>query len=214
MSAFYLDIIKDRLYTAPSDSVQRRGAQTVLYDIVDGLLRLMAPIMSFTAAEAWAYLPQDDKRSDQVFLALFPEENPEAFDCALDSKWKQLLGVRGEITKALELARQNKIIGHPLEAEVCVAVDADLDEFMKDKWELLQVIAIVSELKQVEASSVVADGESEIYASDELSGLKVLVRPASGGKCERCWLRDQSVGNDADHPELCSRCTKVVAELA
>jgi len=214
MSAFYLDIIKDRLYTAAPDSVQRRGAQTVLYDIVDGMLRLMAPVMSFTAAEAWEHLPEDDSRPDQVFLSLFPEENPEALDNELDSKWKRLLGVRAEITKALEMARQNKIIGHPLEAEVCVAVGADLDEFLKDKWETLKVIAIVSELIQVEASSVVADGESEIYASDELPGMQVMVRPAGGGKCERCWLRDQSVGNYADHPELCGRCTAVVSELA
>jgi isoleucyl-tRNA synthetase len=214
MSAFYLDIIKDRLYTAPPDSVQRRGAQTVLYDIVDTMLRLMAPIMSFTATEAWAHLPQDDKRPDQVFLALFPEENSVALDSELDSKWKQLLAVRGEITKALELARQNKIIGHPLEAEVRVAVGAELETFLKDKWEMLQVIAIVSELVPVKENGIVADGESEIYVSSELSGLQIAVRPASGGKCERCWLRDQSVGNDADHPELCSRCTRVVAELA
>jgi len=214
MSAFYLDIIKDRLYTSAPDAAQRRGAQTVLYDIVDGMLRLMAPIMSFTAAEAWEYLPVDDNRADQVFLALFPAENPAALDHDLDRKWKRLLALRAEITKALELARQNKIIGHPLEAEVRVAVGADTALFLQDKWETLKTIAIVSELIPVAAGEIASASDSQVFHSEELPDLQVAIQPATGGKCERCWLRDQSVGKSGEHPALCSRCTAVVAELS
>jgi isoleucyl-tRNA synthetase len=214
MSAFYLDIIKDRLYTAAPDDLQRRGAQTVLADIVDGMLRLMAPIMSFTAAEAWEYLPVDERRTDEVFLTLFPEENPAALDHDLDRKWKRLLAVRAEITKALELARQNKIIGHPLEAEVRVAVGPDTALFLQDKWETLKTIAIVSELLPVAEDEIALDGDRGIYRSEELPDLQVAIRPAAGGKCERCWLRDRSVGKIAEHPTLCSRCTTVVTGLS
>jgi len=210
MSAFYLDIIKDRLYTALPASLERRAAQTVLYDILSGLLCLMAPVMSFTAAEAWEHLPgvaDSGQQSNNVFLQEFPEEIPEAVDPELDKKWKRLLEVRSEITKALEGARRDKIIGHPLEARVMVKATGDLAEFLADKWETLKMIAIVSELSQAE------ELPQETYASQELPELHILVQPASGGKCERCWLRSETVGDAAEHPELCSRCTSVVSQI-
>jgi isoleucyl-tRNA synthetase len=211
MSAFYLDIIKDRLYTAPPVSNERKAAQTVLYDILTGLLCLMAPIMSFTAAEAWEYLPPagaGEQRRDHVFLQEFPREIASAIDPELDKKWKRLLEVRAEITKALEGARRDKIIGHPLEAKVMVKATGSLAEFLGDKWTTLQTISIVSELVQAD------DLTGEIYASQELPELQVAIIPASGEKCERCWLRSKTVGDNAEHPELCSRCTSVVAQLA
>jgi isoleucyl-tRNA synthetase len=193
MSAFYLDIIKDRLYTALPDSVERKAAQTVLYDILAGLLCVMAPVMNFTAAEAWEHLPQEgddeQRKAHEVFLQEFPEENEEAVDPELDKKWKGLLEVRSEITKALEGARRDKVIGHPLEAKVMVKATGSLAEFLADKL------------------------EGDIYASEELPELQVSVIPASGEKCERCWLRSETVGDDDGHPELCSRCTAVVAQL-
>jgi len=211
MSAFYLDIIKDRLYTALPDSVERKAAQTVLYDILGGMLCIMAPVMNFTAAEAWEHLPPagDDKqrKAHEVFLQEFPEENEEAVDPELDKKWKRLLEVRSEITKALEGARRDKVIGHPLEAKVMVKATGSLAEFLADKWDTLKMISIVSELSQ----SDVLEGDT--YTSEELPELQVSVIPASGEKCERCWLRSETVGDDDGHPELCSRCTTVVAQL-
>jgi isoleucyl-tRNA synthetase len=211
MSALYLDIIKDRLYTSLPDSRTRKAAQTVLYDILKGMLCIMAPVMSFTAAEAWEYLPEADPaedRKDNVFLELFPAERDEIFDSALDSKWKRLLEVRSEITRALEIARRDKVIGHPLEAQVQVAVTGQLADFLADKWETLKMISIVSDLANVEEIAEPA------FTSELLPELKVYVAPAAGGKCERCWMRTETVGNDADHPQLCNRCTSVVAELA
>ena len=212
MSAFYLDIIKDRLYTASPDSVERKAAQTVLYDILAGLLCIMAPVMNFTAAEAWVHLPQagDDepRKAHEVFLQEFPKENEEAIDPALDKKWSRLLEVRSEITKALEGARRDKVIGHPLEAKVMVKATGSLAEFLADKWDTLKMISIVSELAQADVL------EGDIYASEELPELQVSVLSAPGEKCERCWLRSETVGDDDAHPVLCSRCTAVVAQLA
>jgi isoleucyl-tRNA synthetase len=213
MSAYYLDIIKDRLYTAAPGSLSRRSAQTVLYDILDGLLRLMAPIMSFTAAEAWEHMPSDFSREHHPFLALFPAANSAALDPELDSRWKQLLAVRAEITKALELARQKKVIGHPLEAEVGVSVSAELADFLQDKWNTLKLIAIVSDLHQVDKDKITAGEGRVIYSSEILPDLQVMVCPATGKKCERCWLRDPSVGRNEAHPTICTRCASVLAEL-
>ncbi|OGQ96159.1 MAG: isoleucine--tRNA ligase [Deltaproteobacteria bacterium RIFOXYD12_FULL_57_12] len=205
MSAFYLDVIKDRLYTAPTDSRERRGAQTVLAEILEGLLRLMAPVLSFTAAEAWEYLPAGAGRESSVFLGLFPAEVDELLDPELDARWKKLLAVRAEITKTLELARQDKIIGHPLEAEVRVAVSGELADFLADKWETLKAIAIVSELVAVE------DAGPGAFRSEEFPELQVTVRAAAGEKCERCWMRSTTVGQDSDHPQICGRCATAVA---
>ena len=211
MSAFYLDIIKDRLYTALPGSVERKAAQTVLYDILSGLLCIMAPVMSFTAAEAWEHLPTDagsGASPSQVFLQEFPAENPEAVDPELDKKWKRLLDVRSEITKALEGARRDKVIGHPLEARVMVKASGSLAGFLGDNWDTLKMISIVSELSQAEVL------EGNIYTCEELPELQVSVLPAAGGKCERCWTRSETVGADDSHPELCNRCTSVVTQLA
>jgi len=211
MSSLYLDIIKDRLYTALPDSVDRKAAQTVLYDIITGILCIMAPVMSFTAVEAWEYLPEEKGRAQRkanVFLERFPAENDAAVDPALDKKWKRLLEVRSEITRALEGARRDKVIGHPLEAKVMVRATGSLAEFLADKWDTLKTVSIVSELIQAETL------EGDIFTSEEIPELQIGVQPASGDKCERCWTRSTTVGDAADHPALCSRCTEVVARLA
>ncbi|MDH3390281.1 MAG: isoleucine--tRNA ligase [Desulfobulbaceae bacterium] len=212
MSSLYLDIIKDRLYTSPSKSVKRKAAQTVMYDILTSMLKLVAPVMSFTAAEAWEHLPQADdgepRKAHEVFLQEFPKENEEAIDPVLDKKWSRLLEVRSEITKALEGARRDKIIGHPLEAKVMVKATGSLAEFLADKWDTLKMISIVSELAQADVL------EGDTYTSEELPELQVSVLSAPGEKCERCWLRSETVGDDDAHPVLCSRCTGVVAQLA
>ena len=134
LSAFYLDILKDRLYTEHVSSVERRSAQTVIYEMLDGLVRLMSPVLSFTAAEVWEYLPETVQREKNVFLADFPRLKDENYDDGLNRVWDRLQDVRAEITKVLELARRDKVIGHSLEAEVWVSVSGELAEFLADKW--------------------------------------------------------------------------------
>jgi isoleucyl-tRNA synthetase len=208
MSNFYLDIIKDRLYSELPASRLRRSAQTVLYEVLVGMLKLMAPVASFTAVESWEYLPKDANREDNIFVSLFPEDNDAYLQDELHATWKRLQDVRGEITKVLEAARRDKTIGHPLEAEVVVAVDADLAAFLDDKWPTLEMISNVSVLTQAAAPPAGA------VASEEIDGLHVLVKAASGDKCERCWTRSETVGADSAHPTICARCLGVVNKLS
>ncbi len=214
MSAFYLDIIKDRLYVSGTDSRLRRAAQTVLYNIVDGLLLLMSPILCFTASEAWDALKGRSKTDDlatSIFFNEFPVPDKHFhLDDVAEQRWKQLIRVRSEITRALEKARADKVIGHPLEAEVLIATDRALGEFLSSHWQLLKEISIVSELSMVDDQEL---GGHEPLESEEVSGLRILVKAASGEKCERCWIRSTSVGTHSDHPEICSRCHDVVKTL-
>jgi isoleucyl-tRNA synthetase len=207
MSSLYLDVLKDRLYTSPAASIERRAAQTVLCEMADGLLRLISPILSFTAAEAWEHLPPEAGREELIFVARFPAFQDHYLRRDLEGKWERLLAVRAELTKALELARQNKVIGHSLEAEVQIAVRGELSDFLAANWELLKTFTIVSELLRVD------DAGPEGYRSPEMPELTILVRPAAGMKCERCWIRSGTVGLHVGHPELCSRCSTVVSEL-
>jgi len=208
LSSLYLDILKDRLYVLPAASAERRAAQTVFYEITEGLLRLMAPVLSFLAAEAWEFLPADPQREVQVFVALFPEiKEARLRDEGLARKWEQLLKVRGELTKALEIARRDKVIGHSLEAVVTVAASGETGEFIAANFETMQTITIVSALQQADGLAAGA------FASEEIPGLAVAVAAASGQKCERCWTRSETVGSDASRPGLCGRCASVVANL-
>ncbi|MEN8257067.1 MAG: isoleucine--tRNA ligase [Thermodesulfobacteriota bacterium] len=208
MSNFYLDIIKDRLYSELPASRLRRSVQTVLYEVLVGMLKLMTPVASFTAVESWEYLPEDDNREENIFTSLFPEENDAYLQDELHTTWQRLQDVRGEITKVLETARREKTIGHPLEAEVILAAGDDLAKFLADKWQTLEMISNVSVLTQVDGAPAGA------VASEEIEGLHVLVKPASGDKCERCWTRSESVGQDGEHSTICSRCLGVVKELS
>ena len=204
LSSLYLDIQKDRLYTAPAASRERRSAQTACYEIVEGLLCLMAPVLCFTTEEAWAHLPAAPGRPDTVALAPFPEPNDRYLDARLLADWERILAVRAEITRALEAARRDKVIGHSLEARVLLAVeDENLAGFLADRRQLLRTVAIVSQL-------VFTDGLEHGMRGEELTGVVVQVEPAPGAKCERCWTRSESVGGDDEHPTICSRCAAVV----
>ncbi|MFZ5772307.1 MAG: isoleucine--tRNA ligase [Thermodesulfobacteriota bacterium] len=207
MSAFYLDILKDRLYTELDRSPARRSAQTVLYEILDGMIRLMSPVLSFTADEVWSHLPADAGREESIFLAGFPARKDGNLNKELNATWERLQAVRAEITRVLEVARQDKIIGHSLEAEVWLAVPAELADFLADKWQTLETICIVSRLHRAETPPEGA------MASEEIPGLAVLVKTASSEKCERCWMRSESVGQNAEHPTICGRCCSVVVQL-
>ena len=208
LSSFYLDVLKDRLYTTAVDSRERRSAQTVMNEILEGLVRLVAPIIPFTAEEVWAYLPNKDKPAS-VHAAQFNPARDDYMDTSLIERWDLLLGVRKEITKALELARQDKVIGHSLDASVTVAVSPALLKSLQDYRDELRSICIVSAVEFVD-EGVVETG----YESQDYPGLAIQVVPSRFLKCERCWMHDPAVGQDAGHPTLCERCTKGIKEIA
>jgi isoleucyl-tRNA synthetase len=207
LSAFYLDILKDRLYITGERSPARRSAQTALHEILTVVLKLMAPILAFTAEEAWGDLPH--RRSETVHLEDFPEVNPALQDDVLSRRWQSILTLRGEVTKVLEGARQAKAIGHPLDAEVRLAFPDAMRADYAGQEELLRSVFIVSKV-----SFSTADALTNGVASVEIPGLLVEVGAASGEKCERCWVRTGTVGTFADQPTICDRCHDVVAHTA
>ncbi len=213
MSSFYLDILKDRLYTSAPESAGRRAAQTVLYDILEGLLRLISPILSFTAAETWEYFKKLDKDAsvtESVFFEEFSQTSGSVISDELDKKWSKIISIRSEITKALEIARRDKIIGHPLEAEVYVDSAGELASFINQEQHTLKEVTIVSALHAGSAPTTV---KNKPFASEELEGLAIWVVPAAGDKCERCWTRSPSVGESEEHPLICGRCLHVLSEI-
>jgi isoleucyl-tRNA synthetase len=206
LSAFYLDILKDRLYTSPAKSRARRSAQTVLSALTDTLCRLMAPILPFTAEEIWQHMMAAPDRVPSVHLAQLPALQPERMDAPLAERWEQLLVVRGEVTKALESARAQKRIGHALDAAVTISVDDGLYDRLARYAEELRSIFIVS------AAELVKNQPLEgAFESTEIKGLKVRVQPAAGEKCHRCWVHETSVGQNPEHPTICARCTQALA---
>jgi isoleucyl-tRNA synthetase len=200
LSAFYLDVLKDRVYTSGPASRLRRSAQTAMYEILVTLTKLMAPVLSFTADEVWRYLPMPGKPAS-VHLTEFPAPRAELLDEGLAQEWDRLLLVRDEVLKALEAARKAKRIGSAQEAAVeLLAPPADFD-FLAARREELETICIVSRLT--------------VRRSDEPAGgqtLTVRVERAPGVKCQRCWNFRDSVGASGAHPALCDRCVSVLQE--
>jgi isoleucyl-tRNA synthetase len=203
MSAFYLDILKDRVYTSRQDSLERRSAQTVMYRILDTLLRLVAPVLSFTADEAWHYLPGEHEAS--VHLAAFPKLSPELKDDNLVERWERIMKVRAEVSKALEQARVAKTIGHSLDAGVTITADPELLSFLREYATDLAAIFIVSKV------DLVAEITGEAYGAESMAGLRIVVQAAPGEKCERCWCYSEELGSHGDHPAICPKCTAAVA---
>jgi isoleucyl-tRNA synthetase len=214
MSAFYLDILKDRLYVSGTDSKLRRSAQSALFEITEGLLKLMSPILSFTASEAWDALHARDQNAPldgSIFFSDFPEPNAaNLLDDEAEQRWKKLVRVRSEITRALEKARAEKIIGHPLEAHLLLAPTGELADFIEANQQMLKEISIVSELEVVDHDQF---GDLMPLQSEEIEGLFIGVKAASGEKCERCWTRSATVGAAEAHPSICRRCVEVVQTL-
>ena len=204
LSSFYLDIIKDRLYTSPETSIQRRSAQFAMNEILETLVRLMAPVLSFTADEIWQYMGGED-RSPSVHADLFSPIKKEFLNPELANRWEDILSVRKEVTKTLELGRKEKIIGHPLDAAVTLGVSPELREKLKRYADQLRSIFIVSSVTQVDVEQLEGGIESET-----VPGLKVLVAPSADPKCERCWMHDATVGDDPEHPTICGRCRNVL----
>jgi isoleucyl-tRNA synthetase len=205
LSSQYLDIIKDRLYTSAADDPRRRAAQTTCHDIFSALARLMAPILTFTAEEAWGYLP--GRGSDSVHLELFPGVPREWLDEPLEGEWERLLEVRREVSKALETARQQGEIGGSLEARlVFLSSPEDLPALLESKRDLLSTLFLVSAVGYDRRG-----GEPLVrYESQEIPGLVIDVERAPGKKCERCWVWSERVGESREHPTLCERCVPIV----
>ncbi len=198
LSAFYLDVLKDRMYTFAPTSPARRSAQTVLWQITEALVRLVAPILTFTADEVWEHLPAVEGRPVSVHLALFPkpEDIFSADPAPVLEEWKQLLLIRDEALRVLEEERQAKRIGKGLEAELKIAASADLFALLK------RHAAGLKELINVSAVHVV-----------EGSGLAVKALPASGHKCARCWNFMPEVSNYGIWKDVCTRCQSALKEM-
>jgi isoleucyl-tRNA synthetase len=207
LSSFYFDIIKDRLYTSPKESVARRSAQTALNEILEVLVRLMAPLLSFTADEIWQYM-KGKEYSPSVHTELFVPLKETYEDPELANRWKDIIAVRKEVTKALEFARERKEIGHSLDAYVTLGLSPELMEKFDPYRDQLRSIFIVSSVDVEEIDRI-----EDALESETIPGLKVKVSPSSDPKCERCWIHDPTVGQDSNHPILCKRCLKTLDEI-
>ncbi|MCC5864010.1 MAG: isoleucine--tRNA ligase [Wenzhouxiangella sp.] len=202
MGAFYLDIIKDRLYTLPEDHPARRSAQTAMHHVLEALVRWLAPVCCFTAEEIWADMP--GKREESVMLATW-YQGLEAGDPAMREFWQSLRQVREVVGPKLEELRRAKAIGSSLAAEITLQAEGRLAERLAEVGDELRFVFISSDVHLGEVD--------EAMASADIGGdqLKVAVKATAHQKCVRCWHHRDSVGGDPDHPELCGRCVTNVA---
>jgi isoleucyl-tRNA synthetase len=193
LGAFYLDILKDRLYTTPAGSHARRSAQTALWHITRSLLTAMAPILSFTAEEAWAFVGKNSQGQDaSIFINCFedPVQSPDA--TALMDKWEQIRAIRGDVMKEIELLRSEGKVGASLQANVAIAAHGEAFEILSSLGNELRFVMIASRVTLIYASTI-EDAKIRVSASD-------------CAKCERCWHYTDDVGSVAAHPTLCGRC--------
>ena len=206
MSNFYLDIIKDRLYCDETNGVSRRSAQTAIYMILDALVRILAPILAFTAEEIWAQMPHHKAADNEsVLYNDMPMENSGyAFTPEREEMWEKLLRFRDDANKALEIARADKIIGKPLDAEVTLYISNEasiaFDQIAEQDLKTLLIVSAVNVVK----------GSGEGYAGTEFPGVTISVKSSEMPKCARCWTHDKDLGKSGEHPELCPRCLAVV----
>ncbi len=206
LSNLYLDVLKDRLYTFPAASAGRRSAQTACAVILDSLVKLMAPVLSFLAEELHGHLPEP--KAESVHLELFPEGLERWLDDELAQRFERLLAVRSETTVALERARQKKLIGNALDAVVVWQPPESDGDFFADNLAMLTELTLISQgrLGRVDGAPVVHDSEN-------LPGLRIGVFIAEDEKCPRCWMRTGDVGQDAEHPDVCLRCAAHLKEI-
>jgi isoleucyl-tRNA synthetase len=199
LSSIYFDVLKDRLYTSAARSNARRSAQTALHRLAYALVRLAAPILTFTTEEVWTHLGQ----ADSVHLALFPEPGELTLGITgaqrkRAANWDRLIEVRQNVLKSLEIARNEKLIGAPLEARVHLAADGDLYPLLDEYAGELPALFIVSQV----ALDKAAPG----------SDVAVKVERAEGLKCERCWKYTTDVGSNAAFPTICDACAQAVLD--
>lgn len=203
LSNFYLDVIKDRLYCEATTGRERRSAQTAIYTILSGLTRLIAPIIPFTSDEIWTGMVHS-KAEDaaSVMFNQMPQHVAVSVDDAFMEKWNRIHAIRDDVNKALEQKRNAKAIGKSLEAQVTLHCDGELYDFLLGVQNELATAFLVSTVQ-------LENGSKGEFAGDTPE-LTVSVTPASGEKCERCWVYSQTVGQSAQHPTLCARCAAVL----
>lgn len=206
LSAIYLDILKDRLYTTRPEDPRRRAAQAILFEIVGGLARLMAPILVFTAEEIEAALP-GGAGDESIHLQSFPKISSRPEESGISDRWARLLTVRAEVARALETKRNEKTIGASQDADVTISADAGLHELLARYIEFLPDLFIVS---RVHLKPWASDAPG--LTSDVLDHFRVQVDRAGGAKCGRCWRFRDAVGRNPDYPDLCDRCAGAVAK--
>lgn len=200
MSNFYLDVIKDRLYTEKVDSVTRRAAQTTIYRVLDTMTRLIAPILAFTSEEIWKFMPHDASCNTMSVLFNDMPKPADSVDAELMARWDRIHLIRDDVKKALENARTEKVIGASLDAEISVYAEGE-------QYEFLQTVPNLASIFIVSKANLVQGGEGEYKGEQAVS---VTVRHASGEKCSRCWMYSDTVGTNAEHPCLCARCAEVL----
>lgn len=205
LSAMYLDVIKDRLYTEKQDSQIRRSAQTAMYQILDTLVKIISPVLSFTAEEVWQYMPQTADKEESVLLTDWPKSHPEYVNKDLEERWTEFLSYRRDLTRVLEGARKDKKIGHALDAAVTIYVDGTDYDFLQQWQDKLATLLIVSEVKLVKGAA-----PADAVAGEDHPDMKVVAVPSTAPKCERCWIHSDTVGSDPDHPTVCARCASVL----
>jgi len=208
LSAFYFDVIKDRLYTYAPNSPGRRSAQTAVWRICEAMARLLAPILTFTCEEVWQHLPKVPGRAESVHLALFPSDdevlgtsNVPKDDPNQPNDWTTLLAVRDQVMKALEEERNSKKIGKSLEAQLIITAADPAYSALKRYADQLRYLFIVSQVTLQQGSG------------NGTGGVHIEVKPADGSKCERCWNYSPHVGEDKTYPTICERCSAVLKEL-
>lgn len=203
MGSFYLDILKDRIYTMQTNAVARRSAQTAMYDIAEALVRWLAPILSFTAEEIWQHLPGD--RSESVFLNQWYDGlgGHEQRDLS-DEFWSQVMTVREAVSRELEKARKEKLIGSSLAAEVDIYCHDDVVATLGQLGDELRFVFITS-YARVHALS---DRPDHAVQAEEHDDLYISVTPTDKNKCERCWHHRDDVGLHTGHETICGRCVE------
>jgi isoleucyl-tRNA synthetase len=206
LSAFYLDILKDRLYVSGPASLERRSAQTALYQILLLLLQDMAPVLSFTAEEVYQHLPEPLKKQAGTVFAL--SYRPDFEDLLTEegkNLWNLVLDLRGEVTKAIEPARKSGLLGHSLDSRITLYVSDELQEMLLPVKDYLREVFIVSQI----AFAPLSDAPEDIFVSEEIAGLKIQVEKARGEKCQRCWIYSEELREDT---KICPRCAQVLVE--
>lgn len=212
LSAFYLDVIKDRLYASAPQSRERRSAQTALYRILLLLIRDMAPVLSFTAEEVFLHLPEALRPQVPTVFAM-PDVMDDAFllDEAERSKWETLTAVRAEVTRAIEPLRKSGAVGHALDTRVTLYADAGLMALLQGLGTDLRALFIVSQVCLLPLQQAPSD-ESAVRGG--IPGLAVGVEKAAGKKCARCWMYSEELGKSPDFPDVCPRCAAVLSRMA
>jgi len=215
MSNFYLDIIKDRLYCDEAQGLLRRSAQTAIFSILDALVRILAPILAFTSEEIWDLMPHcNESEIESVLYNPMPEPDSR---CSLtpedDAAWEDVLKLRTDVYKALELARTEKVIGKSLEAEVTLYINDEASaRFNKIADKDFCNLFIVSNVHIIR-DTVSNHSDLKAHVSSEFPGVTISVKSSNEPKCLRCWKHDKDVGKNENHPDLCPRCLDVVLKL-